>query len=797
MKHLSGMRLLLWAALFCSLPMSATAQGMGQDAAEQVGIDVVLLADGSSEQQDEFVELFRRELVTLTEGEFEVRFHERAGQWSREGTLDALQRAYDDPEIDMVLVTGWAANQIVATYDQEFAKPTFLPLVFDANLLGLPRAGSGSGHPTMSYLADEIDFSDNLSSFLRVVEFKNLALLVDAFILQATDRVALRSSAIAAARGVETTLVSYDDPDADLVALLPPGTDAVMIDGLERLDDADVDRLIEGLRDAGIPSFSFVGESLVERGLLTADSSESDFQRVARRIALNMQAVMLGEAIGDQPVEFRTERRLYLNLKTARLLDVWPSYEVLVESVLLGDDPGDGGLGWDLAQVADEAVRINLGLLAEQLGTDASGYDVRQARTTLLPQITGDLSVTQLDGGNAAVESGAAAERSTSAAVTVSQLLWSEPVWANLDIQEQLYLGRQAELEQFRLDTVLTATTAFLDVLRTETQVRVQRDNLERTRANLELAQSRVRLGSASRADVYRWESELATARQNSIDAYTQRTVVREQLNQLLNRPFDEPFVVVIPTLEDSYLLMAEGGLADTIDNPRTFRHLVGFQVQRGLAASPELETLRTAVAAKQREKLSLDRSFYSPSVSLQGQISRVLEEDRVGPSLEGENDWSLGLVASLPIFTGGSRRLDVEQTDAELGQLEAQIAAVEEQIALGIRANMYLANASLNKIPLARQAAEASRENLELITDSYSEGVVSILELLDAQSAALQAEEAAENVVFDFLTDLMNVQRASGTFDFFLDAGERSTTLLELQRFLATADQPATEDAP
>ncbi len=43
-------------------------------------------------------------------------------------------------------------------------------------------------------------------------------------------------------------------------------------------------------------------------------------------------------------------------------------------------------------------------------------------------------------------------------------------------------------------------------------------------------------------------------------------------------------------------------------------------------------------------------------------------------------------------------------------------------------------------------------------------------IDLLDAQNAALVAEESAINAVFVFQIDLMNLQRSLGQFSFFLD---------------------------
>ena len=73
-----------------------------------------------------------------------------------------------------------------------------------------------------------------------------------------------------------------------------------------------------------------------------------------------------------------------------------------------------------------------------------------------------------------------------------------------------------------------------------------------------------------------------------------------------------------------------------------------------------------------------------------------------------------------------------------------------------------------------AAEAARAARNNLDLVTDSYSRGVVSIIDLLDAQNASLIADEAASNAVYDFLIDFIEVERAVGRFYFLAGPEER-----------------------
>ena len=104
------------------------------------------------------------------------------------------------------------------------------------------------------------------------------------------------------------------------------------------------------------------------------------------------------------------------------------------------------------------------------------------------------------------------------------------------------------------------------------------------------------------------------------------------------------------------------------------------------------------------------------------------------------------------------------------------------------IRSALFQASASFPGIRLSREAADASRKNLELVVDQYSRGAVDIIKLLNSQNAALNANESAANAVYDFLIDLMNIDRAVGRFDYFLYKEERTAWFGRLTEFFKQA---------
>ena len=90
--------------------------------------------------------------------------------------------------------------------------------------------------------------------------------------------------------------------------------------------DAELDTLIAGLIERKLPSFSLMGQRQVERGILAGATPDSQIPRLARRTALYIQRILLGEEAADLPVEFPTGRRITINMATARAIGVSPPW---------------------------------------------------------------------------------------------------------------------------------------------------------------------------------------------------------------------------------------------------------------------------------------------------------------------------------------------------------------------------------------------------------------------------------------------------------------------------------------
>ena len=205
--------------------------------------------------------------------------------------------------------------------------------------------------------------------------------------------------------------------------------------------------------------------------------------------------------------------------------------------------------------------------------------------------------------------------------------------------------------------------------------------------------------------------------------------------------------------LDDPHLITGQERFSGYTETPARFEVLSDFMVQEGLTVAPELRRLDAAIRAQERAVSAARRAYWAPSVGFQASLDEILSRggtgaERSGFSIGGlplpladDTSWSVGVSASLPLFAGGARRADVARAEEELTRLNLQLDAVAEVIATRIRVGMEIARASFTGIELSQQASEAARKSLDLVSDAYARGAVSILDLLDAQNAALGAE--------------------------------------------------------
>jgi outer membrane protein TolC/ABC-type uncharacterized transport system substrate-binding protein len=757
--------------------------------------NVAVVMDGPSEQSKILRQLFLEEIRTVNRGEFSIRAPgdlQVDGDWTLSGVRNALERALKDRRTDMVITLGVLASH-AAAHRGTLPVPVVAPFVADRKIQDIPYHEGTSGKTNLSYVSLDVDIPRDLKVFHEIISFSHLAFLLDGAFAEAVPGVQREVSRAAKELGFTVALVKVEHSLKDTLQAIPDDTQAVYVGPLPRLSSKEYSQLVAGLIQRRLPSFAFYGKSDVERGLLLAAAPALEMERVARRVALNVRRILLGEKPSSIPVAFARGEGLTINMRTARAIGFSPGWRLLTNAELLYEEQEVSGQALTFTAAVRQAVELNLSVQIAQINASAGQQDIRRARSNLLPQL-------DLSGRSVMIEEDDAqsipgrAERTTSGSITLDQTVYSEPAWANLDVQKYLQNAREVERDQVKLDIVLETAQAYLNVLRASTNERIQKDNLRLTRSNLDLAKSRRRIGTAGPSEVFRWQSELANAQRVAVEAQAQVHVAEIALNRLLHRPLEKPVATEEVGLEQPNLISSQQRLYDIIDNPARFAVLRDFVVEEGLAAVTELRRIDALINAQDRVLTSARRAYWQPTVSLRADRTEIFDRDGAqGAPLPGVDDTetTISLQLALPLFTSGARSAEKIQASEQLTALRLQRRSVAEGVEQRIRSALFRTRSARTAIRLSRDAAGAARSNLDVVRDAYSRGTVSILDLLDAQNAALIAELRAATSVYDFVSALMEVERAAARFDFFLTPEDQADWFTRLEAYFVEHGVP------
>jgi len=321
----------LW--LIIALLLAGVAVAPAAIASSPVGIGFVV--DGPWATLEQFLVEAKKEILELNQGEFDVRFPPdktiRAG-WDVAAIESAVESLLADPDVDILITVGVVGSHAAATREQ-LAKPVIAPFIADRGLQKLPYKDGRSGVHNLTYLDSATRIFDEIEVFLDLVPINNLVILTSSMMMDEVPGFAETIDREAQAAGIDVRVVRVGTTAAEALAGLSADTQAVFITPLLRFSDAEFQSLVDSLNQRKLPTFSYLGRSEVARGVLAGGAQEEDLARMARRVALNVQRILLGDDPRDFPVAFADKTRLSINLDTARKIGFSPQWSFLADAV--------------------------------------------------------------------------------------------------------------------------------------------------------------------------------------------------------------------------------------------------------------------------------------------------------------------------------------------------------------------------------------------------------------------------------------------------------------------------------
>lgn len=754
------------------------------------GYSVAVVRDGPSTYFDELHRIFEIEIKLLNSGKTEPVLKEiEATPYDIESIREALSTALSSDEYDAVYTCGIIATELaqeIARTDGKLLKPVIAgSLQLNEIETDLVSQQGTSEIENYSLIVTPKRVSTDLERLSGITGHAEIQVVIDEIYIKALEsRIQKGEQQFADTIGVSVQLVPASANVEETLSRISAESSAVYVSILDRFDDDYLSSLYEGLKDRRLPSMAMRGRQDVEKGALLS-LAQFNLNQIARRAALNLHLMISGTPASRLPVYLPSQDRLFLNMETARAINWAPNYDTVLaaETINAGRSTAEAPITIEKAMQRARANNVNVDIAVRTVDISESNVDI--ARSSLLPQVSGSGSANEnrfYGQPSSSIDSSSSA----SLGIQLRQILFNEEVWSGIRIQKDLLAASKMDLLSTELDTLGLAASAYLSCLSAEALYNIERENLNLTYNNVQLARLRVEIGAAQASELFRWEQQLARGKAVLIQRESARLNAIVQFNRVLGMPQTSTWSFVDIEVGDDELYFLNKSLSPLINNTRDFENFVYFAVSKAIQNSPELGAFDLQLQVQGIQLRSLKRDFYLPEVSLSGQFGRNYSKNNVS-DWSGQNQASLGMQVTIPIFEGGGRFDQIRQQRDTIARLESQRLATVQSLEESTLSATNAIRSGHPNIRLNREALKAAQSNYDSVNVRYAQGDTSYLDILDAQQALLSQKQSLATATYDYLAAIYRLQRSMAWFEYDKSESERSNWIQEFQNFKTT----------
>jgi outer membrane protein len=397
--------------------------------------------------------------------------------------------------------------------------------------------------------------------------------------------------------------------------------------------------------------------------------------------------------------------------------------------------------GETLESALMQAYQNNPSINSQRAATRATDEGVPQALSGYRPRITVTASGGEQSLSSTAKTSGIVPGTPTTyltqsgynapygAGATITQTLFNGFQTANRTRQaESAVRAARATLRVTEQTVLLSAATAYMNLLRDTAILDLQRRNVEVLQEQLRQTRDRFNVGEVTRTDVAQSESSLAAGRSQVLLAQANYTASAATYRQVIGT---EPGKLSPATPVDRF-------------SPRKLADAVGT----GSATNPAVVTAEYNVDVAQLQVKVAEGALY-PTLSVQGNV----QKNFMSPSsLNVYESYSASLLGqlSVPLYQGGAEYSLIRQAKETLGQKRLDLDTARDTVRQNVVQAWGQLDAAKANIEATQAQVQASEIALNGIREEARVGQRTTFDVLTAQQTLVNARVAVVTAQHD-----------------------------------------------
>ena len=321
----------------------------------------------------------------------------------------------------------------------------------------------------------------------------------------------------------------------------------------------------------------------------------------------------------------------------------------------------------------------------------------------------------------------------------VNAQLWKSLKLSAMDVELAVEQARSS-----RIDMIEQVSKAFYQVLLAKDSYDVYKRVYDNAVENHKIVEKRYKVGQVSEYDYIRSQVSVANAEPNMFNAENSIVLALWQLKALLG-------------MDLSVDVDCAGRLAD---------------YESALTAQIEMGDLRNNSTMQQldiqermlEQALKVKRAANIPSLALSVNYNFTAMDETYKFSQYRWNPYSVAVLnLSIPIFSGGKRRAEINQAKLDLANIELQRENAERQLQTAMMSYYSNMQTNVKQYHASSQTISQAKRGYDIAVKRYEVGGGTLVDIDNSQLAYTQAELSRSAAIYDYLVNLASMDKLVG----------------------------------
>ncbi|MGD2245798.1 MAG: TolC family protein [Candidatus Aminicenantes bacterium] len=305
------------------------------------------------------------------------------------------------------------------------------------------------------------------------------------------------------------------------------------------------------------------------------------------------------------------------------------------------------------------------------------------------------------------------------------------------------FLSTEEAARQSEHTTVFNAKAAFYGILLAREFVKVAEEAVQDAEKHFTNVKRLYELGMASKFDLIRTEVRVANLKPELIAAKNNLRIAELNLKTLLYIDLSKPVEIKGELTFEKVELELDECLT------------------RALANRPEISQLRYQKNMA-GEMLKLARASALPSLAVSGTFNYWADQFNFGED-NWQNYYTVNLALTIPLFNGFSTSAKVAQSKSMIRELDLNLKGIVDMVEFEVRQALLKLEEAKETLLSQEKNVEQAQESLRIAELSFSEGMVTTLDVSSAQIALSQAKINHSRALYDYVISLAQLDKAMG----------------------------------